>query len=164
MKPQDIVILLQILLKDPGGWSFARLSHELFISGAEIHAAVGRLKASGLIRDGIRGGIHAPAPPPWRSFSSMALNMCFRASPEKKSGGCQPPIRIPRCRRSSHPPPAIFASGLMSSAAPGAKASSRFTSQSPRRQSPIRGCMSCWRWLTASVSETPGRRRRLKGN
>ena len=49
MRPQDIVILLKIVLWDKKDWQFQDLSRELHISGAEITASLNRSKLAGLI-------------------------------------------------------------------------------------------------------------------
>jgi hypothetical protein len=51
MKPQDILVLLKIFLKEPDDWTMAKLAHELFLSKSEIHAAINRLKRSNLLRE-----------------------------------------------------------------------------------------------------------------
>ena len=49
MRPQDIVILLKIILLGKKEWQFQDLSRSLYISGAEINASLNRSKAAGLI-------------------------------------------------------------------------------------------------------------------
>ena len=50
MKPQDILVLLKIFLKEPGSWTIARLAHELFMSKSEVSLAIKRLKKARLAR------------------------------------------------------------------------------------------------------------------
>lgn len=47
LKPQDIVVVLKILVS--GQQSYSRLAGELFMSPSEVHAAVKRAAAAGLI-------------------------------------------------------------------------------------------------------------------
>jgi hypothetical protein len=49
MRPQDIVILIKIVLLGKKEWQFQDLSRALYISGAEINASLHRSKAAGLI-------------------------------------------------------------------------------------------------------------------
>ncbi len=49
MRPQDIVILLKIVLLGKKEWQYQDLSRSLYISGAEINASLNRSKAAGLI-------------------------------------------------------------------------------------------------------------------
>lgn len=47
MKPQDIAVLLKLLVIPPG-WSFAVLSSELLLSQSEVHGALRRMHQAGL--------------------------------------------------------------------------------------------------------------------
>jgi hypothetical protein len=49
MKPQDILLMIKIFLKEPGSWTISRMAHELYMSGSEVHSGIKRLKASRLI-------------------------------------------------------------------------------------------------------------------
>lgn len=49
LKPQDIVILLKLLIKEDEKWSYASLAAELFISASEIHAGIKRALAARLM-------------------------------------------------------------------------------------------------------------------
>ena len=49
MRPQDIVVLLKIVLLGKKEWQYQDLSRSLYISGAEINASLNRSKAAGLI-------------------------------------------------------------------------------------------------------------------
>lgn len=49
MRPQDIVVLLKIILLGKNEWQFQDLSRSLYISGAEINASLNRSKSAGLI-------------------------------------------------------------------------------------------------------------------
>lgn len=49
MRPQDIVILLKIVLLGKKEWQYQDLSRTLFISGAEVNASLNRSKLAGLI-------------------------------------------------------------------------------------------------------------------
>ena len=42
LKPQDIVILLKLIVWDKMNWSYAQLSKELFMSVSEVHAGLKR--------------------------------------------------------------------------------------------------------------------------
>jgi hypothetical protein len=42
LKPQDIVILLKLIVWHKGGWSYAMLSKELFMSVSEVHKGIKR--------------------------------------------------------------------------------------------------------------------------
>jgi hypothetical protein len=47
LKPQDIAVLLKILVIE-AGWTLAGISKELFLSASEVHAALGRAQKAGL--------------------------------------------------------------------------------------------------------------------
>lgn len=49
LKPQDIVILLKLVIKGDEKWSYSSLSDELFISASEIHAGIQRAVAARLM-------------------------------------------------------------------------------------------------------------------
>ncbi|MBU3744396.1 MAG: hypothetical protein FGM61_07595 [Sediminibacterium sp.] len=49
MRPQDIVVLLKIVLLGKTEWQYQDLVRSLYISGAEINASLNRSKAAGLI-------------------------------------------------------------------------------------------------------------------
>lgn len=49
MRPQDIVILLKIVLLGKKEWQYQNLARTLYISGAEINASLNRSRAAGLI-------------------------------------------------------------------------------------------------------------------
>ena len=49
MRPQDIVVLLKIVLLGKKEWQYQDLVRSLYISGAEINASLNRSKAAGLI-------------------------------------------------------------------------------------------------------------------
>ena len=53
MKPQDIIVLLKIFLKEPGTWTMSRIAHELFMSKSEVSLAIKRLKVAGLVRESL---------------------------------------------------------------------------------------------------------------
>ena len=47
LKPQDIAVLLKILVTEDG-WTIAGLSKNLYLSASEVHAALGRAQRAGL--------------------------------------------------------------------------------------------------------------------
>lgn len=47
LKPQDIAVLLKILVTEDG-WTIAGLSKGLYLSASEVHAALGRTQKAGL--------------------------------------------------------------------------------------------------------------------
>lgn len=49
MRPQDIVILLKIILLGKNDWQFQDISRSLFISGAEVTASLHRSRLAGLV-------------------------------------------------------------------------------------------------------------------
>ena len=53
LKPQDIAVLLKILVTEPG-WTIAGISKELFLSASEVHAALGRTQKAGLFNSELR--------------------------------------------------------------------------------------------------------------
>lgn len=48
LKPQDVLVLLKLLLREDGVWSYPRIAAELGMSGSEVHAAVKRALAAKL--------------------------------------------------------------------------------------------------------------------
>jgi hypothetical protein len=55
LKPQDILVLLKIVVSDRDAWSYPHLAAELNMSSSEVHAAVGRVEAAGLGTKGLFG-------------------------------------------------------------------------------------------------------------
>lgn len=49
LKPQDIVILLKLVIKGNEKWSYSSLADELFMSASEIHAGIQRAVAARLM-------------------------------------------------------------------------------------------------------------------
>ena len=49
LKPQDIVIMLKLVVRDGSEWSYPTLSHELSMSASEVHAGVKRAVAARLM-------------------------------------------------------------------------------------------------------------------
>ncbi len=49
LKPQDIVIMLKLVVKDGSEWSYPALAYELFMSASEVHAGVKRAAAARLM-------------------------------------------------------------------------------------------------------------------
>ena len=49
LKPQDIFIMLKLVVWDDSEWSYPALSHELYMSASEVHAGVKRAVASRLM-------------------------------------------------------------------------------------------------------------------
>ena len=51
LKPQDVVVLLKLVALADQPWTFQRLAVELSISQSEVHAAVRRAVAAGLMTE-----------------------------------------------------------------------------------------------------------------
>ena len=49
LKPQDIFIMLKLVVREDSDWSYPALSHELFMSASEVHAGVKRAVAAKLM-------------------------------------------------------------------------------------------------------------------
>jgi hypothetical protein len=49
LKPQDIFIMLKLVVRDSAEWSYPALSHELAMSASEVHAGVKRAVAASLM-------------------------------------------------------------------------------------------------------------------
>ena len=49
LKPQDIVILLKLIVRDGSEWSYPTLSYELSMSASEVHSGVKRAVAAKLM-------------------------------------------------------------------------------------------------------------------
>jgi predicted transcriptional regulator len=49
MRPQDIAILLKIVMLGKNKWQYQDLARSLCISGAEVNASLNRSKLAGLI-------------------------------------------------------------------------------------------------------------------
>ncbi len=49
LKPQDILIMLKLVVRDGSDWSYPVLSHELSMSASEVHAGVKRAVAARLM-------------------------------------------------------------------------------------------------------------------
>lgn len=49
LKPQDIVIMLKLVVRDGSDWSYPALSYELSMSASEVHAGVKRAVAAKLM-------------------------------------------------------------------------------------------------------------------
>ena len=49
LKPQDIYIMLKLIVRDGPEWSYPALSHELSMSASEVHAGVKRSVAAKLM-------------------------------------------------------------------------------------------------------------------
>jgi hypothetical protein len=49
LKPQDVVIMLKLVVRGDGEWSYPSLSYELSMSASEVHAGVKRAVAAGLM-------------------------------------------------------------------------------------------------------------------
>lgn len=49
LKPQDIVIMLKLVVRDRSEWSYPALSYELSMSASEVHAGVKRAVAAKLM-------------------------------------------------------------------------------------------------------------------
>lgn len=55
LKPQDVVVLLKLVVLDDAPWTFHALAGELFISPSEVHAGVRRATTARLISPGESG-------------------------------------------------------------------------------------------------------------
>src|SRR5438046_106915 len=51
LKPQDLLVLLKLALHRKQQWTYASLAVALAMSPSEVHAAVGRARQLGLLRD-----------------------------------------------------------------------------------------------------------------
>ena len=69
LKPQDFLVALKLVALGDTHWTYARLAHELGLSGSECHAAVQRGLASGLLMDASVARAYAP---PRRSAALVA--------------------------------------------------------------------------------------------
>ena len=49
MRPQDVAILLKIVLLGKNEWQYQDLARSLYISGAEVNTSLNRSKLAGLI-------------------------------------------------------------------------------------------------------------------
>ena len=49
LKPQDIFIMLKLVVRDDSGWSYPALSYELSMSASEVHAGIKRAAAARLM-------------------------------------------------------------------------------------------------------------------
>ncbi|MGD1971733.1 MAG: hypothetical protein PVF24_08970 [Desulfobacterales bacterium] len=49
LKPQDVVIMLKLVVKDDSEWSYTTLAYELSMSASEVHAGVKRAAAARLM-------------------------------------------------------------------------------------------------------------------
>jgi hypothetical protein len=49
LKPQDVVIMLKLIVLDGSEWSYPALAHELSMSASEVHAGVKRAVAARLM-------------------------------------------------------------------------------------------------------------------
>jgi hypothetical protein len=49
LKPQDVLVLLKLVVASPAGWSFSSLAKELSMSASEVHAAVKRAALARLV-------------------------------------------------------------------------------------------------------------------
>ena len=79
MKPQDIIILLKVFLKEPGSWTIARIAHELFMSKSEVSLGIRRLKESGLARDSLDFKCAVPNVSAMEEFLLHGLKYTFPA-------------------------------------------------------------------------------------
>lgn len=87
MKPQDILVLLKIFLKEPGSWTMARVAHELFMSKSEVSLAIKRLKKSGLAREDIASKCSIPNRGAMQEFLIHGLKYAFPAEEERERRG-----------------------------------------------------------------------------
>ena len=54
LKPQDIVVLLKLVVQDKESWTYSELAYELSMSASEVHAAVERANQAQLFNLGSR--------------------------------------------------------------------------------------------------------------
>lgn len=87
MKPQDILLLVKIFLREPGSWTIARMAHELHISGSEIHAGIKRLKACRLIMEHPETGAVIPCLDNMEEFFVHGLKYVFPVEVGKEVRG-----------------------------------------------------------------------------
>lgn len=97
MKPQDIIVLLKIFLKEPGSWTIARIAHELYMSKSEVSLGIKRLKVAGLARDSLSFGCAVPNPVAMEEFLIHGLKYTFPAQEGREMRGmptshCAPPL------------------------------------------------------------------------
>ena len=95
LKPQDIVILLKLIVWEKGEWSYAMLSKELFMSVSEVHSGLKRTGEARLfnseIKSPFRGAfeeflIHGVkyAYPPYRGGLTRGIPTGYAAPPLNK--------------------------------------------------------------------------------
>lgn len=87
MKGQDILILLKVLLKDPGAWRYDLLAHELSLSKSMIHSGITRLKEAGLMRESLMYGCSVPNIEAMAEFFVHGLKYVFPAEEGKETRG-----------------------------------------------------------------------------
>jgi len=87
MKGQDILILLKILLKDPGAWRYVLLAHELSLSKSMIHSGISRLKVAGLMRESLQHGCSVPNIEAMAEFFVHGLKYVFPVEEGKETRG-----------------------------------------------------------------------------
>lgn len=79
LKPQDILMLLQIALQEEEKWSYATLANDLFMSASETHAGLARAEASRLF-DPIRKKVNK------RAFAEFLIHGVKYAYPPTRGG------------------------------------------------------------------------------
>ena len=77
MKPQDILVLVKILIKGPIDVNMPRIAHELYMSKSEVYAAVKRLKSSELIRGSLTSEQPVPILAAMQEFLFYGLKYVF---------------------------------------------------------------------------------------
>ncbi len=106
LKPQDIVILLKLVVLKDRGWTYPTLAHDLFMSASEVHSGIKRAVAarlmnmnrrlpnkSNLIEFLIHGVKYAY--PPERGGLTRGMPTGYAASPMRKyivQGNEPPPV------------------------------------------------------------------------
>ncbi|WP_457334967.1 hypothetical protein [Rhizobacter sp. P5_C2] len=63
LKPQDFLVALKLVALGAQHWTYARLAHELRLSASQVHAAVQRGLAAGLLTDAAYARAHSAQAP-----------------------------------------------------------------------------------------------------
>lgn len=84
MRPQDIVILLKIVVKDQVNWQLKDLAHELNISQSEISDSLNRSALAGLLDAEKKKSVHRNS---LMEFLQYGLHYVFPATPGSMVNG-----------------------------------------------------------------------------
>lgn len=86
LKPQDFLVALKLLALGEQHWTYARLAHELGLSASEVHAAVQRALAAGLLLDArIARAYSAPKPAMAPTAREARASGVYRAAAKPKA-------------------------------------------------------------------------------